>query len=326
MPLLVLSISLIGFSLLSFLLIATTEARARSARRRRAREELRRIGLNVDGDPLASFTLSGRFENMDIRLDSSSRIHLPGPSGRERTVSLVSCPGSTGDLLVCKREDQDDILGVLPDASQVHVGESAFHQRYGVFVGADTQTTSASFREGAIPDAVAWMSPGVVQQLLSLDLQWARLQNGLCQLAFAPIDFTSANSLLLVAANIASGGGGRAGAFQAAEKATAKGQRGSPMIPFGVGAAIALLGGLPATAIVKFVPWLRDLNADDICGKGNTILVINYGDGYGLVCSNDWGRSLALHEWSCALFFIALVLLLATVVALIHWLSPSPDR
>jgi hypothetical protein len=79
----------------------------------------------------------------------------------------------------------------------------------------------------------------------------------------------------------------------------------------------------PVGSALAFLPPLRHLNAEAVCGHAAEILVSSsdLGDGtsYGLYCSNDLAGSLFGHYASAVALYFALVFSICLVVALGRW-------
>jgi hypothetical protein len=82
-----------------------------------------------------------------------------------------------------------------------------------------------------------------------------------------------------------------------------------------VGWAAAALLGVVGGPLLAFLPWLREMNQELVCGPGGRILVtstsgFDESTHYGLYCAGDIDRSLALHYASGGLVAAACVLTL----------------
>src|SRR5690349_391649 len=146
MSLIVYCLPVIALALVIFLLVLLANARDQLARRAAAADDLSELGLDLTGDALASFSLRGRRDGLDLVLKSSVTAPLPGPSGREQTVCLVTFETSMPDFVVCKRLDQDAVMGALPAVPQLKASHSAFDQSYAIFSQAGDTDRAAGFR------------------------------------------------------------------------------------------------------------------------------------------------------------------------------------
>lgn len=315
-PLLVtFSVVLLGLALLTFLLVWVRDARVIAVYREKAEKMAAEVGASISGDIMREFAARISSEGVDVTLSNNVAAKLPGPSGQDRRVCLVTFPVSVGEALVCKTEDRQLVIGALAPSPAVDVGESAFAQRYRVFLAGDGAIAEARFRDAATPAALGWASPTILRQLLDFDLQWASLQDGKAELAFAPIDYRNLEALLSVAANFSSACGGRSGTFRPVQRWTGEALPRSPTKPLAVGVAVSLLGSFPAAAILLFLPWTRDMNSETVCGEPDSLIIFSTGDGYNVRCANNWGRSVDPHFWICVLLFAAMAMMVAAAVA-----------
>lgn len=98
------------------------------------------------------------------------------------TKFLIRCAAPLGDQLVCKLENIDRIMGPNPVVAPVASGLSAFDARYAVFI--ESQHDVAGTYRKSPGRATAWLQPGILQALLSLDMGWLRVHDGCLEAAF----------------------------------------------------------------------------------------------------------------------------------------------
>lgn len=285
------------------------QERATAARRASAGQELMTTGLDLSGDPLHAFTLRGEVVGLEMTLQAKTTAKLPGSSGIEREVCLVTFPVSMPDFVTCRLEDQDLIMGVLPSVPQLASGYSELDHRYVVFASGDERTGASGFRTGPEARALRWATGSTIQQLLDFQLQWARVQRGSCELALAPIRHRDAAGAIRLAWSFAAGdhtcrlvrSGGLGTAARPPQSLALEVWLGVAVPAFFVG------------FVLGFSSPLRDLNSEEMCGAGDHLVIVDNGDSTNVACAGNHGRDVDLHFASCGALGVALLFFVAAV-------------
>lgn len=198
------SLPLIALALLIFVVVLYMDAGDRKIRRSLAASDLSKLSLRVTGDPLDTFSLGGRHGGMELELSSNRSAPLPGPSGREQNVCLITFDVNVPDFVCCRRSDRDAVMGALPAVPELRTGHQAFDEVYAVF-SRDAETDDAAGFRTAPDRAPRWWVPApVLEQLTELGLEWARVQQGRAELAIKPVHSGMAARALVAARNLAS--------------------------------------------------------------------------------------------------------------------------
>ncbi len=265
---------------------------------KRIDDALALTGLDVGGDVLRSYVLRGRAHGIDLIIDNGSWQRRPGPGDGRLGVCSVRFAAAMQDLIVCRVSEIDAVMGALPAAPRVRTGHERFDSMYAVFVGGGS---SAEYRGPAPIELGGLAVPKILDRFLDLDLCWMRAQAGKIEIAFTPLDAEDVGRAVDVAASVALTARGESPLDVASgprEIRVPSRLPGHPMIAWGA-ATLAMFCGIP----VAFLPPLRDLNAESVCGPGATIRSVGCGDGGCLECSNA-PDSWVLGHYASVLFFV----------------------
>lgn len=258
-------------------------------------------GLDVAGDVLRSYVLRGRARGIDLVVDNGSSQRRPGPGDESFSVCSVRFAAGMQDLIVCRVSEIDAVMGALPAAPRVRTGHERFDSMYAVFVSGGS---SAEYRGPAPIELGGFAVPKILGRFLDLDLCWMRAQGGNIEIAFTTLDAEDVTRAVDVAASVALTARGEPPLDVAGgprEIRVPSRLPGHPMIAWG-SATLAMFCGIP----VAFLPPLRDLNAESVCGAGATIRSVGCGNGGCLECSNAPDSWLIGHYASVLLFVFAL--------------------
>lgn len=264
----------------------------------RVNDILARTGLEVAGNVLGSYVLTGRAHGIDLVVDNGSSQRRPGPGDESAVVCALRFAASMSDLVICRASEVDAVMGALPSAPRVRTGHARFDSGYAVFVGG---AASAEYRGPAPIDLGAFAAPKILDRLVELDLRWMRVQDGKVELALTKLEPEDVARAVDLAASVARTTRGEPPLDVAAgPRETRMPLRlpGNPAIAWGA-ATLAMFCGIP----VAFVPALRDLNAESVCGPGATIRSVGCGDGGCLECSNA-PDSWVLGHYASVLFLV----------------------
>jgi hypothetical protein len=287
------------------------------------RKALQETGLEVDGDPLTSFSLRGILHGMAVVLKSQTNRNLPGASDQERTVCVVDVDVALPDMIVCRKQDVDTVMGPLPAVAPAATGEDAFDALYTVFVSAGPLDSSGDFRTPAVGRALRWAKPPVLEQLRIAHVGWIRVQRARCEVALPPVDSGNAPFALAVALNVALAARDRplVPAVPRREASAVDGKL--DMTPLYVGGGVAAFGLFIGWAPVSFTPWVREATEEWVCGPGARLLVTSSSDGastsYGLYCSGATSDDLFLHYFTSGALFIGVALAVTAVIFAATW-------
>lgn len=304
------TLSIIGLALLIFGIVLYLDVAERARRRSWAARDLSRLNMELTGDPLASFSLRGRHGGMDLVLEASASAPLPGPSGQERTVCLMKFEANMSDFVLCKRSDQDAVMGAFPAIPELRTGHSAFDQSYAVFSRAEETDATAGFRT-APARAPRWCVPTpVLEQLIELGVEWARVQQGRAELAIRPVHSGAAARGLAMARSLA--GAATEHVAPLPPEGAARAPTGvSPVISLLVGGTWAFFSFLIGLFALSPTAIMRSVCSREICGADGPLVVS--GDSYR--CTYAMGLPTDLYPVSCGLFVTAVVLLGSSLFA-----------
>ncbi len=186
-------------------------------------------------------------------------------------------------------------MGVLPNVPQLSTGDSKFDHEYAVFAGSDERTGNIGFRNGPVAPALGWVNAAVIQQLVNFDLCWARVQKGRCELALAPIRPKHASGAIALASGFAAGGQDQPRVPRGDLRDERTPSR-APLAPLSAAGWLSIpVSAVGALGLGVWSP-MRDLTSTELCGPGDRIVVVEYGDSsYTLACAQDRWRDLTLH-------------------------------
>jgi hypothetical protein len=316
MSLIVYCVPIIVLAFVIFAIVLLVDTRDRLTRRAAAAGDLAKLGLELTGDALDSFSLRGRHEGMDLVLKSSTSAPLPGPSGRERTVCLVTFEVSMPDFVVCKRSEQDAVMGALPTVPHLRTGHSAFDREYAVFSQAGDSDGTAGFRTAPAQSPRWWVPEPVVEQLLDLGLEWARVQHGRAELAMKPVHSGTAARAIGAACNLAKAM--TAPTVPLPPPGTTRAAAGtSPWVPALAGGGLSLFGLVFGGPLLGFLPLIRDAWSTDVCGAHSRLVILDHGDSYSVGCDKGYrgNYSIDAYYFSCGILFVAVALVLCSLLS-----------
>jgi hypothetical protein len=312
---------LIGAALL-LIAFLTTSILLRSAKAERrnatsaATKLLELTGLAVSGDVLDTFVLRGLVNGVEVELTNRQSKTRPGVSDGEMTTCVVRVALPIVDQMVCKVVDVDQIMGPLPTTPRIRTGHDPFDAVYAIFVVATGETVGGSYRSISTSRPPPWAQSSLLDRLLELDLLWLRVQEGKAELVFPPLPVEEVGRAALLAAGVALGSSAKT-LPPFAVGAPARwlpwphndAAFSGPWGPWAICPLIAVAGG----AVLSFVPAIRGLDDEFICGRGDYMAEVAAGDSTWLECANHPDKWLFVHwlgGYSLALSIVVLPWLL----------------
>ncbi len=286
-----------------------------AARRARHEAALRELGLEVEGDPLDSFVARGQYSDVFIDLASRTSRRPPGSAQEYRTVGVLSFPLALPDMVVCSLAEKEAIMGPLPAVPRSLTGHDRFDAAYAVYVSPELPVADTDFRTAPRGAPSSWARPGLLEQLLEARVHWIRVENQQCSVVLPLVDAENVEAALSVGSNFALAASGRLLLPKVSWRVPHRAA--SDIAPLWTGAL--WIGGatLVGTMPVAFLPWVRAVTEDWVCGAGSHILIeVNSEGNYWLVCSGSPNTSLFLHYLTAAGLIMATSLCAALVVLL----------
>lgn len=275
-----------------------------------AAAKLTEAGLGANGDLLGAFN-ARPLEGVDVVVKNRQSQTRPGASEPTGTACIARVEVALEDQIVCKVSEADLVMGPLPAVPRVRTGHAPFDEAYTVFVGSAGGAPSGSYRAAPVAGGASWAQPPILEALLELDLLWLRVQEGRAELAFPPLEVEDVARAVAIAIAIEHAAIGRP------YPALARGPRTLRPPWRDVGNAVGevwgaglLFGIAPVGVVLSFVPPLRNLNAEIVCGPGDRIVTVSAGDGATLECANHPEKSLILHWLSGGLLGLGVVVLI----------------
>jgi len=286
-------------------------------------------GLALDGNPLGSYVLRGIHRGTEVTLSNDASCRLPG--GRDDGDSVTGCRITFGaplpDMIVCRSESADAIMGPMPTVPRVPTGVRDFDSRYLVFRDPATGIPGAAETPGQsafrVPAAGIWPPMGLLTAFIDLEIHWLRIREGRCELVLPKLAAGDVPRALDLASGIALAAQGVpvAGIKGGPREVQISSPRRSPTRLLVIG-WLSVFGIVPFLALsIPFLPCLRSAIEEDVCGVGQTLLVssTDAGDGtsHGVYCSGDRNASLGMMWLVCFVLSVAIVVGFFAVVALI---------
>lgn len=186
-------------------LIARACFRLRADAIQAIRKALAPIGGSLHGNPFDSYVLRTTVEGIDVQVHNRAVRKRPGAreDDSSKTVCAIELPLDGPDLIVCRMEEVDAVMGPLPSAVRKRSGHAAFDAQYAIFASAAEPETGPSYRGPPLTKSTAWAQPAVVERLIELKLQWMRLREGRGEVVFEPFEAEDAVRGVRTCANIA---------------------------------------------------------------------------------------------------------------------------
>lgn len=319
MTLLLVSLALVLLAAAAAAPLLVAERRAIAALQARIRAAFERDGLTLEGDPLGSFALRGKTGAIDVSLQNNVLVKRPGQAKETRLSAIVKVDAPLPDLVVCRTEDADDVMGLLPSVPRARTGDARFDSKYSTFVSEVPSDSGIGFRSAPGSTALVWAKPQVLSQMLGLEMSSLRARDGRCEVVFEPIRPWDAGAALALGANLARSASSQTLLAPETASKSAPTEPLSGLSMVWVVAGAAMFGSMIGCVPISFLPFLRALTESELCGSGGHIFVSSssHGSGtsYGLYCSNGTGTSLFLHYLACDLLLVAVVSVVCAVVA-----------
>lgn len=165
---------------------------------------LLKTGLALTGDVLDSFELRGRANNVDVELANGKTVQRPGSSdGYVPACAILRIAAPMADQIVCKVDEIDQIMGVLPAAPRLRTGHTLFDAAYAVFVMPTGDATGGSYRDGANTNPLGWAQPSLLDRLIELDLLWLRVRDGVGDVVFPRLPVEEVGRAIALATAVA---------------------------------------------------------------------------------------------------------------------------
>lgn len=306
----------------------TNDDAERVSRETRA-EVLRTIGLDLGGDSLRAYVMSGHVHDVEARIEGTIAPTLPvGLPG----VTAITVRTSLPDQIVCRRHDLVKVTAAQPSLSSLPprpTGSTSFDDKFAVFVEAGpSQQQAAGYREAPTDTAqIAWSDPTTLAAMVTQHLVYLRVRDGACQLAFHPKPANEVAPLLVTAVNVARKAAGEPLVEPAPPPTFIAPARSYESAAAVTGWALYTMWFLPAGFLIALLPPLRAINAEAECGPGSEIYVTesdsDEGTSYGLHCAKDGhittSPPLLAHHASAFAIYVALMCGLFTVFGLSRW-------
>jgi hypothetical protein len=241
---------------------------------------------------------------VSIAVANRVRETRPGVATKDLTVCIVRFDAPFVDQLVCPLAEVDSVMGPMPSAQRARTGLSSFDKAYAAFL--QTSQDGSAYRAVEDPSAVLGGLPhAILEHLQKLDLQWARVHEGKCALAFAPLEAVDVVRAARVAARIARG-------HDEPSRTIDGGRKSAPRADFRSldGAAIAaawvvsFIAAIPLVAVLA-PAWsvLKEPGARTFC-DGGSFTYTSSSHKY-IECANNPSHSLFLYHFACFVIIVA---------------------
>lgn len=283
---------------------------------RRAQHEalLRELGLHVEGNPLAAFVAQGEYNGVSLQVVGQASRKPPGGGSEYRTVGVVSLSVALPDMVVCRLDEKDEIMGPVPAVPRCLTGYGPFDVVHAVYVSPEPTPDNTDFRTAPRRGISSWAQPAMLDQLLKARLQWIRVEGRQCSIVLPPIDAENVQAALSLGSSFALAATGRPPCSMISWR--------SPSYDVGWATGFLVLGSFTAGLLtlcgfmpLAFLPWLRAATEDWVCGPGSRILVATDGEGYTLECSGSPETYLFPHYVTAAGLIVATSLLVMLVIS-----------
>lgn len=305
----------------------TKDDSERVSRETRA-EVLRSIGLDLGGDSLRAYVISGHVHDVEARIEGTIAPALPvGLPG----VTAITIRSSLPDQIVCRRHDLVKVTAAHRELASLPprpTGSAAFDDKFSVVVDAGpSQQQAAGYRDApADTGQIAWSDPTTLAAMVAQHLVYLHVRDGACQLAFHPKPANEVAPLLVTAVNVVRKAAGEPLVEPAPPLTFIAPARSYESAAAVTSWALYAMWFLPACLPIALLPPLRAINAETECGRGGEIYMTesdsDEGTSYGLHCMNDGhitSPPLLAHHASAFAVYIALICALFTVLGLSRW-------
>lgn len=316
---------------------------ARGKRLRAAEKRvLERTGLQASVEWLEPERLSGVRDGIPMSIAVGVSRPYPGKSETEGPPgTLVEAPAAGGDVLVCRRDLSDLIVGPLPAVPRHRTGDAAFDGGFDLF------SADATFDASSFPPARA---RAVLQQL---GLQYLRRKDGRLEVFLASISPNQAESVVALAVTLARPDEeSRQPVLDPRYRQAGLGPSSPPIVvppgdrerfatrhvswPLVIAACFAALFATLGGALLPLVPAVHEALADIACDTpGATVVAttsqVEGGTSHGVLCMRE-GASPELTSnalnYACAgiaasvPLAVGLLLTLLSLVRLLRWPVP----
>ena len=291
---------------------------------REAAQAIEAQGFTFDGAPFGSYTAAATVDGEPVVLDQTYAPR-PGvgeqPSVRVARVKLRTSSPST--LLVCRRADEESMVGPVPARPRVETGDARFDAAYACHAVDAAPATAEGYRDVPRSPAMRWAVPELLGALRALSLSWMQVRDGELTVAFdplAPPDLRRATELALQVARALRGEAPHAvsDAPRApwSSRRVARDARTRALVALIAGLSLGPLAGVPLAMTGIFNP----LYEAEVCGPHGRIRITStHEDGgvsFGAVCDGAANPDADLYVVYCILTVVALVFALAAARSL----------
>jgi len=264
-------------------------------------------GLELKGDPADEYELSGTAHGVRMQVKNRASETTPGvTANKSQSVCIIRFDVALVDQIVCPLSDADSVMGPLPSSPRVRTELAAFDNAYAAFLqkGQD----ESAYRGGETHAVLGGVPNAILERLLELDLRWARVKEGKCELAFAPLEAADVVRAVRVAARIANGKDEpKLTIDSGAKRAPRDDFRSLSGLSVGVTWFLSFVAAIVVTPLLAPALSLFKEPGGRIFCDGSALVYTSSSHKY-IQCANDPARGLFVYYFVCFLIILGLMI------------------